>query len=111
VQYQHARQQQRMVALSQQVQAFENQMSAMRGQISAFERRQAAQASQVSSWGNTLTGITATTDPLNGATRDVWTGPNSGYWMNGVGGGCERQRVARGGMAAAAGAIGEKAEG
>jgi hypothetical protein len=38
-----------------------------------------------SSWGNTLTGITPTVDPLNGTTRNVWTGPNSGYWINGLG--------------------------
>jgi hypothetical protein len=85
VQYQRARQQQRMAQLSQQVQAFESQMSAMRSQVSAFQRRQAAQAAQVTSWGNTLTGLTPTTDPLNGATRNVWTGPNSGYWMDGLG--------------------------
>lgn len=85
VQYQRARQQQRMQQLSQQVQAFENQMSAMRSQVSAFQRRQSAQADQASSWGKTLTGLTPTTDPLNGATRDVWTGPNSGYWIDGQG--------------------------
>lgn len=85
LQYQRARQQQRLQQLSQQVQAFESQMSAMRNQVSAFQRRQSAQADQVSSWGKTLTGLTPTTDPLNGATRDVWTGPNSGYWIDGQG--------------------------
>jgi hypothetical protein len=85
VQYQRARQQQRRDQISQQVQQFESQMSAMRSQVSAFQRRQAAQADQVSSWGKTLTGLTPTTDPLNGATRDVWTGPNSGYWIDGLG--------------------------
>jgi hypothetical protein len=82
LEYQRARQQQRRTQLAQQVQAFENQMSSMRNQVSAFQRRQAAQAA---SWGNMLTGITPTTDPLNGATRDVWTGPKSGYWINGLG--------------------------
>lgn len=85
LQYQRARQQQRMQQLSQQIQAFESQMSAMRSQVSAFQRRQSAQADQVTSWGKTLTGLTPTTDPLNGATRDVWTGPNSGYWIDGQG--------------------------
>jgi hypothetical protein len=85
VQYQRARQQQRTMVLSQQVQQFEAQMRSMRSQVNAFERRQGAQAAQVTSWGNTLTGITPTTDPLNGTTRDVWTGPKSGYWMNGLG--------------------------
>jgi hypothetical protein len=85
VQYQRARQQQRTMVLSQQVQQFEAQMSSRRDQVNAFGRRQGAQAAQVTSWGNTLTGITPTTDPLNGTTRDVWTGPKSGYWMNGLG--------------------------
>ena len=85
LQYQRARQQQRIQQLSQQVQAFENQMSAMRSQVSAFQRRQSAQADQVTSWGKTLTGLTPTTDPLKGSTRDVWTGPHSGYWIDGQG--------------------------
>jgi hypothetical protein len=85
LEYQRARQQQRRLALSQQVQAFEGQMSAMRNQVSAFQRRQSAQAAQVTSWGNILTGITPTIDPLNGTTRNVWTGPGSGYWINGQG--------------------------
>jgi hypothetical protein len=85
LEYQRARQLQRTMALSQQVQEFEAQMRTLRNQVNAFERRQGAQASQVNSWGNTLTGITPTTDPLNGTTRDVWTGPKSGYWMNGLG--------------------------
>jgi hypothetical protein len=85
LEYQRARQQQRRTELSQQVQEFETRMRGMRSQMDAFERRQSAQAAQVTSWGNTLTGITPTTDPLNGTTRDVWTGPKSGYWMNSSG--------------------------
>lgn len=85
LQYQRNRQQQRNLDLSQQVHEFEARMRNMRSQMEAFQRRQSAQAAQVSSWANTLTGITPTTDPLNGTTRDVWTGPKSGYWMNGLG--------------------------
>ena len=84
-QYQVQRQQQRRAALAQQVQQFEAKMQSMRNQVNAFERHQAAQAAQVESWGNTLTGLTPTVDPLNNETRLVWTGPNNGYWINGQG--------------------------
>ena len=85
LQYQVARQRQRMMALGQQVRQFEASMQNMRNQVSAFERQQVAQARQVESFGNMLTGITPTVDPLNGETRNVWTGPKSGYWINGQG--------------------------
>jgi len=84
LQYQRARQQQRMAALSAQVQQFEAKMRAMQNQVSAFERRQAAQAAQVQSFDNVLVGITPTVDPL-GNQRDVWTGPHHNYWINGTG--------------------------
>ena len=83
--YQRARQQQRLVALGQQIQQFEARMRAMQDQVNAFERRQAAQAAQVESFTNTLTGITPTVDPLTGEARNVWTGPNERYWANGLG--------------------------
>lgn len=85
LQYQVARQRRRVQALGQQVQQFELRMQSMRSQVSAFEHQQNAQADQVASFGNVLTGITPTVDPLNGETRDVWTGPRSGYWKNGQG--------------------------
>jgi hypothetical protein len=85
LQYQVQRQQQRRAALAQQVQQFEAKMQGMRNQVNAFERHQAAQAAQVESWGNTLTGLTPTVDPLSNETRLVWTGPNNGYWINGQG--------------------------
>ena len=85
LQYQIARQQGRRQALAQQVQEFQAQMQSMRNQVSAFERRQDAQASQVASWGNVLTGVTPTIDPLTGASHQVWTGAKSGYWINGRG--------------------------
>ena len=85
LQYQVQRQQQRRAALAQQVQQFEAKMQGMRNQVNAFEHHQAAQAAQVESWGNTLTGLTPTVDPLSNETRLVRTGPNNGYWINGQG--------------------------
>ncbi len=83
--YQVERQRQRRAALTQQVRQFEASMQAMRNQVSAFARQQNAQARQVESFTNILTGITPTIDPLSGETRNVWTGPKSGYWVNGQG--------------------------
>jgi hypothetical protein len=83
-QYQIARQNQRLAALSARVQQFEAKMRAMQNQVNAFERRQAAQAAQVQSFDNVLVGITPTIDPL-GNQRDVWTGPHHNYWINGTG--------------------------
>lgn len=82
--YQRARQASRRRQISQQVAQFEMKMQAMQGQVQAFEHRQAAQAAQVTEWGNILTGITPTVDPM-GNPKDVWTGPKSGYWQNGQG--------------------------
>lgn len=82
--YQRARQQGRLRQLNQQVAEFEMKMQSMKNQVNDFERQQARQAAQVESVGNILTGITPTIDPL-GNPRDVWTGPNSGYWTNGTG--------------------------
>jgi hypothetical protein len=85
LQYQQARQQQRMAQLAQQVQQFDAQMQAMRNQVSAFENQQAAQASQVQSFDNALVGVTPTYDPLTGQSQTVWTGSQSGYWTDGSG--------------------------
>lgn len=85
LQYQRARQQQRIMELQQQVQQFESKMRAMQDQVKAFERRQDAQAHQVESFTNTLVGLTPTTDPLTGENRLVWTGPKDNYWVNGAG--------------------------
>jgi hypothetical protein len=83
--YQRARQQGRIAMIQQQVRQFEAQMQAMQNQVNAFESRQAAQAAQVQSFTNVLNGVTPTTDPLTGEQRDVWTGPRSNYWVNGLG--------------------------
>ena len=85
LQYQKTRQQGRVQDLQAQVQQFEARMQAMQNQVNAFEQHQAAQASQVESFTNVLNGITPTTDLLTGEKRDVWTGPNANYWVNGAG--------------------------
>lgn len=85
LQYQKMRQAGRIQELQAQVQQFEARMQAMQNQVNAFEQHQAAQAAQVNSFTNVLNGITPTTDPLTGEQRDVWTGPNANYWVNGAG--------------------------
>ena len=85
LQYQQARQQQRLQQLAQQVQQFDAQMQAMRDQVNAFENQMSAQASQVQSFDNALVGITPTVDPLTGESSNVWTGSQSGYWADGMG--------------------------
>jgi hypothetical protein len=85
MQYQRARQQQRMQQLAQQVQQFEAQMQAMRNQVASFERRQQAQADQVTSFTQALRGVTPTIDPFTGQAKEVWTGQSSNYWENGKG--------------------------
>jgi hypothetical protein len=85
LEYQRARQQQRMQALAQQVQQFQARMQSMRDQVSAFERHQAAQSSQVEGFTQALRGVTPTIDPYTGEAKEVWTGPQANYWENGVG--------------------------
>jgi hypothetical protein len=86
LQYQRARQQERLRELGQQIQQFEAKMQAMRDQVASFERRQSAQASQVEGFTQALRGVTPTIDPFTGEAREVWTGPKSNYWTNGLGG-------------------------
>jgi hypothetical protein len=83
--YQQARQRGRLADLARQVQQFDAQMAAMRSQVASFERRQAAQANQVEGFTQALRGVTPTLDPMTGESREVWSGPNSGYWTNGSG--------------------------
>ena len=83
--YQRLRQEARIRELGQQVRQFEARMASMRDQVRSFERRQDAQAAQVRGFGDILTGITPTVDPLTGEFRQVWTGSKSGYWTNGRG--------------------------
>lgn len=85
LEYQRARQQQRMQALAQQVQQFEQKMQAMRDQVASFERHQAAFQSQVDGFDQALRGVTPTIDPFTGQAKEVWTGQSSNYWENGKG--------------------------
>jgi hypothetical protein len=85
LQYQQARQQNRLQQLAQKVQQFESQMQAMRDQVNSFENKMSAQASQVQGFDNALVGVTPTVDPLTGESREVWTGSQSGYWADGMG--------------------------
>ncbi len=71
--------------LQQTRQTMQNFSSSMSQQVSGFEAQQSAQAAQVHSWGNILTGITDATDPLTGQQLQVWTGPGSNYYINGLG--------------------------
>ena len=86
LQYQRARQQERIRELGQQIQQFEAKMQAMRDQVASFERRQSTQAAQVEGFTQALRGVTPTIDPFTGEAREVWTGPKSNYWTNGLGG-------------------------
>ena len=85
MQYQRARQQQRMQELAQQVRQFEAKMQATRDQVASFERRQAMQTSQVEGFSQALRGVTPTIDPFTGEAKEVWTGQTSAYWENGRG--------------------------
>jgi hypothetical protein len=84
LEYQRARQQQRMQELAQQVEQFETKMQAMRDQVSAFERRENAFNDQVQGFDQALRGVTPTIDPYTGEAREVWTGPKMNYWTNGT---------------------------
>ena len=59
--------------------------SSMNQQVSGFEARQNTSAAQSDSWGKILTGITDARDPYTGEQFQVWTGPNSNYYINGLG--------------------------
>jgi hypothetical protein len=82
--YQRQRQAGRIRQIQVQVAQFEQSMKAMQQQVASFERGQQRSAAQSEEWGNLLTGITPTVDPL-GNKRDVWTGTKSRYFENGRG--------------------------
>lgn len=70
----------------QQMQVYHQQReAAMNAQVAGFERRQAAQAAQVSGFCDTLTGLTNLRDPQTGTTFQVFSGPKSSYYTNGLG--------------------------
>jgi hypothetical protein len=82
--YQRQRQAGRVRQIQMQVAQFEQSMKAMQQQVASFERGQQRSAAQSEEWGNILTGITPTVDPL-GNRREVWTGTKSRYFENGRG--------------------------
>jgi hypothetical protein len=82
--YQRQRQAGRIRQIQMQVAQFEQSMKAMQQQVASFERGQQRSTAQSEEWGNILTGITPTVDPL-GNRRDVWTGTHSRYFENGQG--------------------------
>jgi hypothetical protein len=82
--YQRQRQAGRVRQIQMQVAQFEQSMKAMQQQVASFERGQQRSAAQSEEWGNILTGITPTVDPL-GNRQEVWTGTKSRYFKNGRG--------------------------
>ncbi len=79
--YQRQRQAGRIRQLQMQVAQFEQSMKAAQQQVASFERGQQRSAAQSEEWGNILTGITPTVDPL-GNRQEVWTGTKSRYFKN-----------------------------
>jgi hypothetical protein len=70
----------------QQMAAYHQQRTqAMNAQVAGFEKRMQQQADQVTSFGNILTGITNLYDPRTGTQFQVFSGPKSNYYMNGMG--------------------------
>lgn len=70
----------------QQMQVYHQQReAAMNQQVARFESQQHAQAQQASNWGETLTGLTTLHDPTTGTTFQVFSGPKSNYYTNGMG--------------------------
>jgi hypothetical protein len=70
----------------QQMQQFHQQFTqSMNQQVSGYYARQDAQARQVSSWCDNINGLTNVTDPKTGAKFQVFSGPKSNYYTNGLG--------------------------
>jgi hypothetical protein len=70
----------------QQMQQFHQQFTqSMNQQVAGYYAHQDAQARQVSSWCDTINGVTNVTDPQTGNQFQVWTGPKSNYYVNGLG--------------------------
>jgi hypothetical protein len=70
----------------QQMQQFHQQFTqSMNQQLAGYYARQNAQAKQVSGWCDTINGLTNVTDPKTGNQFQVFTGPKSNYYENGLG--------------------------
>lgn len=69
-----------------QMQAYhQERTAAMNQQVASFEAHQNAQAQQVSQWGEILTGLQSVVDPQTGEYFQVFSGPKSNYYVNGLG--------------------------
>jgi hypothetical protein len=70
----------------QQMQQFHQQFTqSMNQQVSGYYARQNAQARQVSGWCDTINGLTNVADPKTGSQFQVFSGPKSNYYINGLG--------------------------
>jgi hypothetical protein len=70
----------------QEMQQFHQQFTqSMNQQVAGYYADQNAEARQVSSWCDTINGVTNVTDPKTGNQFQVWTGPKSNYYINGLG--------------------------
>jgi hypothetical protein len=70
----------------QQMQAYHQQRTAaMNQQVAGYYAKQNAQAQQVSSWGEMLTGLVTVSDPKTGSQFQIFSGPKSNYYVNGLG--------------------------
>lgn len=70
----------------QQMQQFHQQFTrSMNQQVAGYYARQNAQAQQVSGWCDNINGLTNVSDPKTGAQFQVFSGPKSNYYVNGLG--------------------------
>jgi len=70
----------------QQMQQFHQQFTqSMNQQVAGYYARQNAQAHQVSSWCDNINGLTNVSDPKTGSKFQVFSGPKSNYYTNGLG--------------------------
>lgn len=83
--YQRMRQQGRIREIEQQESQFVAKMQAMKDQANAFENHMAQERGQFQQMDDVINGVTETRDPITGQTRQVWTGTQDNYWVNGVG--------------------------
>jgi hypothetical protein len=59
--------------------------AAMNQQVAGYLAHQQAQAQQVSNFGDILTGLVNVSDPKTGSQFQVFSGPKSNYYVNGLG--------------------------
>ena len=59
--------------------------SSMNAQVNGFESRMSSQAAQVNSFDQNLVGIQDMSDPMTGESLQVFSGPHSNYYRNGLG--------------------------